>query len=246
MRFDIAKDIQRLGKRAELLVAWYLRFNGYFPMTDFILHDAGSRKQRGGQLTDADVLALRLPHTKEVIEGCEMDICTAHDQRLDARPDLIDFLIAEVTSEAECKFNWLELSEDNLRFTLRYVLRRFGYWPEAGLVEVVEALVKNWHYESVETEDPRECVRVRLLSFGMGASEKMPEGVLQITHGEILEYLRNLFCCYGRRQDGSHRYFVSDHKQWHPMIAEIYNRSVGHKRRSEDASRILEWLFAGP
>ena len=40
--FDVTNEIPRFGKRAELLVAWYLRFNGFFPLTDFILHDAGS------------------------------------------------------------------------------------------------------------------------------------------------------------------------------------------------------------
>jgi len=107
-----------------------------------VLHDAGPVKQVGGQISDADILALRLPHTSEVIEGVNENICTAHHQRLEVRDDLIDFVIAEVTSERACKFNWLQLNDAQFRFVIQYVIRRFGYWSPDEQADVIDVLVK--------------------------------------------------------------------------------------------------------
>src|SRR5438128_2340588 len=50
------------ANRFEALATWYLRFNGYFTTPDFTVHP-DFRNQPGG--TDADVLAVRFPHSKE-------------------------------------------------------------------------------------------------------------------------------------------------------------------------------------
>jgi hypothetical protein len=243
MAFDISKEIPRIGQRAELLASWYLRFNGFFPLPGFVLHDAGSVKQVGGQISDADILALRLAYTSEVIEGINEDICTAHHQRLDVRDDLIDFVIAEVTSKRECKFNWLTLNDAQFRFNVQYVIRRFGYWPPDQQADVVDALATRRRFESSDEATPRDRVRVRLLSFGQQVSEQLSPEVLQITHGEVLEYLRSLFGCYGPKTDNREGNFVSDHKQWPPMIKEIYNKLLGHKQSVVTPSHIVSWLF---
>jgi hypothetical protein len=46
---------------AESLAYWYLRLNGFFPLVDFVHHEAGA--QHG----DTDVIAVRLPHMVEKI-----------------------------------------------------------------------------------------------------------------------------------------------------------------------------------
>jgi hypothetical protein len=66
--FDLDVVVPRLGQRAELIASWYLRFNGYFPLTSFILHDAGATKQVGGQITDADILAIRLIRSDNIVQ----------------------------------------------------------------------------------------------------------------------------------------------------------------------------------
>ncbi len=122
--FDL--DALKLGLRAELIANWYLRFNGYFPLTSFILHDAGATKQPGGQITDADILAIRLPYTEEIIEGPAEPIRVKTDPQLDVARDFTDFIIAEVSSQ-ECKFNWLNEESQTVEVKfLDYCLRRFG------------------------------------------------------------------------------------------------------------------------
>jgi predicted metal-dependent hydrolase len=114
---------------------WRLVMAPEYVLRYLVTHEAvhlailGSRKQVGGQISDADILALRLAYTSEVIEGINENICTGHHQRLEVRDDLVDFVIAEVTSERDCKFNWLNLNDAQFRFNVQYVIRRFGYWP---------------------------------------------------------------------------------------------------------------------
>jgi hypothetical protein len=61
---------------AEQLADWYLRLNGFIPLTNFVLHDdvtpaeAGAADGPDRHLTsDADLIAVRFPHVSERIGG---------------------------------------------------------------------------------------------------------------------------------------------------------------------------------
>ena len=62
-----------MATKGEMFVRWYLRFNGYFSIENFVVHDAGSQPRitRGGgkipQRTECDLLGVRLPYSKEVV-----------------------------------------------------------------------------------------------------------------------------------------------------------------------------------
>ena len=90
--FDLEREVPRIGQRAELLASWYLRFNGCFPISGFIVHDAGVVKQPGGQLTEADILAVRLPHTEEAIKAPNGLVRVQADPDLDVRPGIADIV----------------------------------------------------------------------------------------------------------------------------------------------------------
>ena len=49
----------------EELAYWYLRFNGFFPLTDYVFH----RDIENSSASDCDLLAIRHPFTKEPIGG---------------------------------------------------------------------------------------------------------------------------------------------------------------------------------
>ncbi len=51
---------------AEQLAYWYLRFNGFFPLTNFVLHHG-----TGHRTSDTDLLAMRFPYVSEDIGGEE-------------------------------------------------------------------------------------------------------------------------------------------------------------------------------
>ncbi|HHY95179.1 MAG TPA: hypothetical protein GX513_09250 [Firmicutes bacterium] len=53
----------------EILAYWYLRFNGFIPMLDFVLHRAASDERT----SDVDLLAVRLPGVVEAIGGSSED-----------------------------------------------------------------------------------------------------------------------------------------------------------------------------
>ena len=50
----------------ETLAYWYLRLNGFFPLSNLVLHRYPSALEYSA---DCDLLALRLPHTFEDVGG---------------------------------------------------------------------------------------------------------------------------------------------------------------------------------
>lgn len=236
--FVLEREVPSFAHRAELVSQWYLRFNGYFPLTKFILHDAGAKKQPGGQLTDADILALRLPHTEEVIEG-PVTIRVATDPHLDVREGLTDFIIAEVSSK-ECKSNWI--NEEDPRVNVEYLrdcLRRFGYWDR----ETVDCVAKQLSERKLVLSSSPMPIRVRLLAFGVSKTDKLP-GFQQVTFESAFDYMKGpLWGCYAPTPTDVTERIVSDHKQWHPLIREVYRRLRGHKVEERSPREIVAWLF---
>src|SRR5947209_243595 len=53
----------------EEIAYWYLRLNGFFPITNFVIH----RSSRVTQTSDCDLLALRTPNVYEEIGGTPED-----------------------------------------------------------------------------------------------------------------------------------------------------------------------------
>ncbi len=56
---------------AEELAYWYLRLNGFFPITNFVIH----RSSEVDYPSDCDVIAVRPPHVFEEIGGQSEDWC---------------------------------------------------------------------------------------------------------------------------------------------------------------------------
>lgn len=240
--FCLEKEVPRIGKRAEIAASWYLRFNGYFLVDNFILHDAGLQKHPGGKLTDADILAVRFPHTQEIIKGHTRNIIVRSHSRLDVQQDLTDFIIAEVSS-LKCKFNWIEpdCTEQTIkRDFLEYALNRIGYWNQDRLADVSKKLSLEKSFHNIEARE-----RVRLLSIGVTSDETLHPGILQIRFSEIFKYMQeDLFGCYDLGENGEIiEKVMSDHSQWHPLICEIYNRLRGHKTKQHLPQDVVMWLF---
>src|SRR5882762_6253059 len=84
------------ANRFELLATWYLRFNGYFTTANFSVHP-DFRNRPGG--TDADIIAVRFPHSREYQRRFNFD----RDTSL-IRPARLDFLICEGKS-GPCDIN---------------------------------------------------------------------------------------------------------------------------------------------
>ena len=235
--YDINTQVPRIGTRAEILACWYMRFNGFFIVPNFIIHDAGLYKQVGGQLSEADLLAVRMPYEHEIIKGEDFQFLVQSHGHLDLGVKM-DFVIAEISSK-ECKFNWYnkEIKAINQNF-INYALKRFGWWPDTA--NISEELSQRKYYE-MKNENTNNVERVRLLSFGNTTNPDI-EDILQITFQHILQYMKEeLFMSY--RANESLKKAVSDHKQWDKMVCQIYNKLLGHKTHEHSVEEVLNWLF---
>lgn len=123
---------------AEQLAYWYLRLNGFIPLTNFVLHDDNDSQPDNSdrhRTSDADLLAVRFPHVSERIGGNPIDWDHRRFEQwgLDLRQTL--GLIVEVKSGT-----W---SGDNLAARHWRVIRgvqRLGMFTEPVAQEVSEAL----------------------------------------------------------------------------------------------------------
>src|ERR1700735_2320519 len=88
----------------EILVRWYLRFNGYFGVENFILHEPTAEGiAPGGEF---DILAVRFPFSQEragfKIQNDEKLVDKEANEK-----GVVDFVIAEVKSGNHASLNKL-------------------------------------------------------------------------------------------------------------------------------------------
>ena len=62
----------------EKVAYWYFRLNGFLQIENFVVHP----ERRGGQRTDADLLAVRFPHRAERLFNSPNDIMTDDEHPL--------------------------------------------------------------------------------------------------------------------------------------------------------------------
>jgi hypothetical protein len=104
----------RLG--AEKVAYWYFRLNGFLQIENFVVHP----ERRGGQRTDADLLAVRFPCRAERLFDDPNDIMADDERRLALSRELIDVLIVEVKTNQPCTLNgpWTRQDRQNVHRVL--------------------------------------------------------------------------------------------------------------------------------
>lgn len=103
---------------AEELVYWYLRFNGFFPLTNFVLH---RQDLISSQSADTDLLGVRPKFVSEEIGGQHIDPMLF----MHFRSSINIGLICEVKSGENP--GTINLSRED---RLRYCLKRIGFFSE--------------------------------------------------------------------------------------------------------------------
>jgi hypothetical protein len=170
------------ANRFELLATWYLRFNGYFTTPDFTVHP-DFRRQAGG--TDADVLAVRFPHSEEYQRRFNF----VRDPDL-VRPDRTDFLICEVKA-GRCDINqktWRDPARENVE----YVIRWMGFESDAARIKALAKEV----YEQGECNLPEKHMCVRFVCFGSEGNAELKAQfprVHEVYHPRVIGFLRDRF-----------------------------------------------------
>jgi len=109
---------------AEELVYWYLRLNGFFPLTNFVYHRLPRDDNRGTYNADADILAIRPPYYRETIFSRERERDLVSDDWLQAFDGKWVGLIGEVKGSRSVTIEQVERAFSPER--LRVAIMRLG------------------------------------------------------------------------------------------------------------------------
>jgi len=229
-----------MADKYEQFVRWYLRFNGYLAIENFVIHRPdGSGVPQGGEI---DILSVRFPFSREDVTSQDFDPTRIQkDSRLLSDPRFggrVDFILAEVKSKnAAVNDIWRVTDTTNEKAAkVAYILRWLGAFKnESTIMQVSEDLQQ--HHVAFHG---RYCFRV--LCFAKTKSQQaVPPSIQQITFQEIAEFIVKVRTqCWIQAGLGVH----SQHPQWDEMILRIWK--LGDPKRAgsseEKIRNIAEYL----
>jgi hypothetical protein len=217
----------------EKLVRWYLRFNGYLTVENFVVHEPRDGHVPEG--TEFDTVAVRFPYSHERVQ----EKLIQNDLRLEdpeaSKNKLIDFVIAEVKSGKRNTLNniWRPDGEDQKVGLVAYLVRWLGpLSAETEIVEVAGRLQKNLRAR-------HGCYLLRVVYFSHEKTRQaVPPTIPQITFREIAEFVVNLRTpCWAQFSMG----VKSAHEQWDDLIREIWD--IGNPERSGSGGEKVETIL---
>jgi hypothetical protein len=134
---------RKRAERAEHVASWYFRLNGFLSIPGFVVHPNVVRRN---PMTEADLIAVRFPHSQEVIDGRLM----TDDGRLLrlATEEQVLFLLVEVKLDL-CNINgpWSDSEQGNMQ----RVVRRLGFAKGEVIEGIAESMYNNLHWENQQT-----------------------------------------------------------------------------------------------
>jgi len=165
----------------EDLADLYLRLNGYFTVKNFFQHPKSSPPSAE---TDIDILALRLPHERE-ITGDIPDMLPHHPAIVDSRQEYLAVVIAEAKGRPD-SFNekWFTDAE-----VLRYTLRRVGFTSSESYIDEVAQRLRARGRAAGDAGGPWAC-DIRLVLFSDFCGVLPLEEALVIPWSSVLDFLR--------------------------------------------------------
>jgi hypothetical protein len=190
--------------------------NGFFQIENFVVHP----ERRGGQRTDADLVAIRFPFRAERLFDDPNDIMADDVQRLALSGDLIDSVITEVKTNQPCTLNgpWTQQARQNVHRVLAFI----GCLPPDRIERAAaDIYVAGFHCSDVQ-------LRIRLVAVGRDRSEELatayPE-VTQLIWTEMLAFIWDRFHRYRQQK--------TQVDQWDSEGRKI-KRLADHSARAED------------
>lgn len=173
----------------EKVAYWYFRLNGYLSIENFVVHP----ERRGGQRTDADLLAVRFPYRAERLFDDPADIME-DDAAVLAFGNLTDVAIVEVKTNQPCTLNGPWTNRD--RQNVERVLAAIGCIPPASVSGAAEAI-----YDSGAAHT--NGIRIRLMAVGrerdVELSYRFP-AVTQLTWPQLLSFIWRRFDRFSRQK----------------------------------------------
>jgi hypothetical protein len=215
----------------EKVAYWYFRLNGFLQLENFVIHP----RSRGGQRTDADLLAVRFPSRAERLHDDAGDIMADDEGTLGLSRDVVDVVIAEV-KRGPCALNgpWTKPSDGNVQ----RVLAAIGCIPHDRIDAAADDIYRRGAHES-ETG-----LRIRLVCVGrepcVAIAEQYPE-VKQVSWEALLGFI------WHRLRRFRHQKRQTD--QWETTGGTLKSY-VSQARNEEDfirnCLRAMDYLDAAP
>jgi hypothetical protein len=199
---------QRRGPpiKTEQVAYWFFRLNGCMNIVNFLVH----HEQRGREGTEVDILAVRLPHRRELAMSGE----PMRDHPIFDSDGQIDVIIAEVKT-GRCDLNgpWTDPDKQNMH----RVLYALGAFPEDQVSIVADSLYERQFYAN-------DQFRVRLFAVGQTMNPGLSAQVVQLTWEQILTFIYERLKRYWR--------IKAQHRQW-DRHGELLYRKQGQHRTAE-------------
>lgn len=218
----------------EKLVRWYLRFNGYLTVENYVIHEArNGRVPQGGEF---DTVGVRFPYSREQID----QKLIRNDPKLqDAEPSarhLVDFVIAEVKGGKRNRLNsiWQPDNEDEKVRRVSYLLRWLGALNDERSIREAACRLQKDHRAR------ENGYLFRLVYFSHSKTKQaVPDIVPQITFREIAEFIVRLRTpCWHEFGMGVRSY----HEQWDKLIRDIWD--IGDPTKAAAEGERVERILA--
>jgi hypothetical protein len=205
---------------------WYFRLNGFLSIPGFVVHPDVVRLR---PLTEADLIAVRFPRSREVVAGRDM----IDDQRLVglASPNQVLFLLAEVKLDL-CRINgpWSDPQQGNMQ----RVIRRLGFAEDAKVDQIAAAMYQVLRWEDNGTALQYVAVGTRI-NDGVGRTYP---GLFQVTWDDIAVFMFERFRQFPEKLPADGR---SIHEQW-PDFGKAFGRRFRRMTKPEDAVAFV-WSY---
>jgi hypothetical protein len=220
------------AEKSEILVRWYLRFNGYFTVENFIVHNpAIVSKDHISNITETDVLGIRNCFSHEIAGK----LLIANDPALiGAHNTRIDFVVGEVKTGKEDKPN--KIWRDKNINAISYLLRFAGFIETEAELDAVARVLSN---DGIYIHSGNQY-SVRLVLFSQNGANKNWKHLTQISLEHIVNFiLETRGQCWIESGIG----VASIHYQWDQLINAVFQAANDHTAdMAERKNRIMALL----
>lgn len=223
-----------VAERVERFCRWFLRFNGYFTIENFIVHASDDQSRISGGMvapvTETDVLALRMPHSVEV-KGL-LHVANFAPLVAGARGK-IDVIIGEVKT-GDSRPNSIWRANGNLA-AIEYLVRFIGLCSTDDEVRAVASDLKARFKREIGT------ARYRYVIFCDTPNEHYAnKGLTYITFSDMIRFLVEV---RGQSWITANIGVASIHYQWDPLINqafEVINKpGVDNEQKIQEVDRLI-------
>jgi hypothetical protein len=219
----------------EKFVSWYLRFNGYFTIDNFVVHAADDEHRIHNGIiapyTETDTIAIRMPYSVEIAGNLRI---ANHDLLVENQNERYDAVIAEAKSGHSNRPNpsW---RNRNL-ISIKYIVRFLGLYEESMIENVSNEISSHYTYEDGES-------RIRYIIFANEPNQHyLDQGVKYITYSQITQFLVEVRGqCWVESGIG----VSSIHYQWDEQINQVFEIANDFRKSIEERkSAILDFLVS--